>query len=123
MKKNNILTLNWKEVVIFSNWINDFISLTDLMKSVEWNQKIEKWISNRWTIDFLWAWETMYNENFDFEKYSELRLNSWIPSFTLSVIKWKELTNAIWIFSKKWKFWWTYAHKDIAFKFAWWLNP
>lgn len=81
MSKNKILNIEWNEIVIFSNWEDDFISLTDLMKSVEWNQKIEKWISNRWTIDFLWTWESMFNPNFDFEKYSEMRLESWTPSF------------------------------------------
>lgn len=123
MVKNKILNVNWNEIVLFSSWEDDYISLTDLMKSIEWNQKIEKWISNRWTIDFLWTWESMYNKDFNFEKYSEMRLDSGTPSFTLSVTKWKKLTNAIGIVSKKWKFWWTYAHKDIAFKFAWWLSP
>lgn len=123
MSKNKILNLSWNEIVVFSEWENDFISLTDLMKSVEWNQKIEKWIWNRWTIDFLWAWETMHNPNFDFESFSKIRLESGTPSFTMSVTKWNELTKSIWIISKKWKFWWTYAHKDIAFKFAWWLSP
>ncbi len=42
----------------------------------------------------------------------------------MSVQKWKEATGAIGIFSKKWKYGaGTFAHKDIAFEFASWLNP
>jgi len=53
-----------------------------------------------------------------------LRNEAWTNRFQMSVSKWKEATNAIWIFSKKWKYWaWTFAHKDIAFEFASWLSP
>ncbi len=37
--------------------------------------------------------------------------------------KWIESTNAIGIFSKSWKYWWTYAHEDIALEFASWISP
>jgi len=41
----------------------------------------------------------------------------------MSIQKWKELTNAIWVISKPWKWWWTYAHIDIALDFASYLSP
>jgi hypothetical protein len=41
----------------------------------------------------------------------------------MSPQKWIKETNAIWIISKSWRYWWTYAHKDIAFEFASWISP
>lgn len=121
--KKNIMNVNGNEIVVVSlNW-DDFISLTDIMKSIDGNQKIEKWMSNRTTIDFLGTWESMHNENFDFEKFLDIRDDSWNHTFTMSVSKWRELTKAKGIISQTWKFWWTYAHKDIALEFATWLSP
>ena len=65
----------------------------------------------------------MHNLNFDYPAFGEVRAESGNHTFTISVTKWKETTNAIGIFSKMGKFWWTYAHKDIAFEFASWLSP
>lgn len=108
---------------MFSLDEEDFISLTDIMKSVEWNQKIEKWLSSRSTVDFLWTWETMHNPDFNIDSFLELRDEAWDHTFTLSVSRRKSLTNAKWIVSQTGKFWGTYAHKDIAFEFASWLSP
>ncbi len=123
MPKNQILTVEGHEIVIFSHQGEDFICLTDIMKSVDGNQKIEKWMSNRGTIDFLGTWEAMHNPDFDYPAFWDIRTESWTPSFTISVIKRKDKTNAIGIFSRTGKFWGTYAHKDIAFEFASWLSP
>lgn len=123
MSKNQIIKVEWHEIVMFSHEWHDFICITDIMKSVDANQKIEKRLSNRWTVDFLWTWEAMHNPDFNYPAFWELRMDAWSPSFTLSVTKRKETTNAIWIFSKLWKFGWTYAHKDIAFEFASRLSP
>jgi hypothetical protein len=46
------------------------------MKSIDENQKIEKWISNRSTIDFLGTWEAMHNPNFDYPTFGEIRSES-----------------------------------------------
>ncbi len=123
MPKNQIIKVEWHEIVIFSKEWEDFICLTDIMKSVDGNQKIEKWISNRSTIDFLGTWEAMHNPDFNYSIFGNIRAESWNNTFTISVTKRKEKTNAIWIFSKIGKFWWTYAHKDIAFEFASRLSP
>lgn len=48
----------------------------------------------------------------------EIRLNA----FTLSPQKWIEKTNAIGLISKSGRYGGTYAHKDIAFKFASWIS-
>lgn len=43
-------------------------------------------------------------------------------AFTLSPQKWIEKTNAIGLISKSGRYGGTYAHKDIAFKFASWIS-
>ena len=43
-------------------------------------------------------------------------------AFTLSPTKWIERTNAIGIITKSGRYGGTYAHKDIAFKFASWIS-
>lgn len=123
MSKKQILNVNGKEIGIFSQNNNDFICLTDIIKSVDSNAKVDKWMSNRSTIDFLGTWESMHNPNFDYENFVDLRSESGNNTFTVSVTKWAQTTNAIWIFSKQWKLWGVYAHKDIAFEFASWISP
>lgn len=123
MTKSQILTVEWHEIVVFSHEWNDFICLTDIMKSVDANAKVEKRMSSRSTVDFLGTWEAMHNPDFNYSMFGEIRSESWNNTFTISVTKRKEKTNAIGIFSKTGKFGWTYAHKDIAFEFASWLSP
>jgi hypothetical protein len=53
LPKKQIINIQGKEIVFFEKNGQDFISLTDLMRSVEGTQKIEKRLSNRSTIDFL----------------------------------------------------------------------
>ncbi len=45
-----------------------------------------------------------------------------INAFLLSPKKWIEWVNAIGIIGRSWRYWWTYAHKDIAFEFASWIS-
>lgn len=45
-----------------------------------------------------------------------------LNAFTLSPQKWINATNAIRIFAKSGRYGGTYAHKDIAFKFASWIS-
>ena len=51
-----------------------------------------------------------------------LKKEAGLNAFTLSPTKWIERTNAIGIVSKAGRYGGTYAHKDIAFKFASWIS-
>jgi hypothetical protein len=68
------------------------------------------------------TWETLYNPNFDDIILNKLQLESSTNTFMLSPQQWAEQLHAIGIFSKAGKGGGTYAHKDIAFKFASWLS-
>lgn len=103
---------------------NDYISLTDIAKykSDDPNAVIANWMRNRNTIEYLGIWETLYNPDFKPIEFEGFRRNAGLNAFTLSPQKWITSTNAIGIVSKSGRYGGTFAHKDIAFKFASWIS-
>lgn len=55
-------------------------------------------------------------------RIQSLKKEAGLNAFTLSPQKWVDNTNAIGLFSKAGRYKGTYAHKDIAFKFASWIS-
>lgn len=102
----------------------DFISLTDIVKfkSEEPNAVIANWLRNRNTIEYLGIWETLYNTDFKPLEFEGFKKEAGLNAFTLSPTKWIESTNAKGIIVKSGRYGGTYAHKDIAFKFASWIS-
>ena len=102
----------------------DFISLTDIakFKSEEPNAVIANWLRNRNTIEYLGIWETLYNTDFKPLEFERFKKEAGLNAFTLSPTKWIESTNAKGIIVKSGRYGGTYAHKDIAFKFASWIS-
>ena len=74
------------------------------------------------TIEFLGLWESINNPNFKGVEFDAFKNEAGSNAFTLSPKRWVESTNAIGIVSKSGKCGGTYAHKDIAFKFAAWIS-
>ena len=103
---------------------DDYISLTDLArhKSDEPNAVIANWLRNRNTIEYLGIWEQLYNPNFKPTEFEGFRRQAGLNAFTLSPKKWIDATNAIGIVAKSGRYGGTYAHKDIALKFASWIS-
>jgi len=119
-----IINIKNTEVSLYSKSNEDYISLTDIAK-YKWDrseQIIQNWLRNRNTIEFLYLWEKINNKNFKHLECEVFKKEAWLNSFTLSPKKWIETTNAIGIISKSWRYWGTYAHKDIAFEFANWIS-
>ena len=102
----------------------DFISLTDIakFKSEEPNAVIANWLRNRNTIEYLGIWEILYNTDFKPLEFEGFKKEAGLNAFTLSPTKWIESTNAKGIIVKSGRYGGTYAHKDIAFKFASWIS-
>ncbi|SHJ47015.1 KilA-N domain-containing protein [Tangfeifania diversioriginum] len=102
----------------------DFISLTDIAKhkSDDPSAVIGNWMRNRNTIDFLGIWESLYNPDFKPLEFEGYRNQAGLNAFTLSAKKWTETTNAIGFVVKSGRYGGTFAHKDIAFKFASWIS-
>lgn len=102
----------------------DYISVTDIAKykSDEPNAVIQNWMRNRNTIEYLGIWETLYNPDFKPLEFEGFRKEAGLNAFTLSPSKWVDSTNAKGILVKSGRYGGTYAHKDIAFKFASWIS-
>lgn len=108
--------------------INDenYISLTDIAKK-QHNSKpkylIRNWLKNLNTMEFLETWETLYNPSFKGAHLNAFKLKYLQNKNILSPKIWIEETNAIGIISKPGRYGGTYAHKDIALNFCYWLSP
>jgi hypothetical protein len=112
--------------IISSQNKEDYISLTDMAKfknAKEPKIVIANWMRNRNTIEFLGLWETINNPSFNSIEFDTFKNVSGANYFVLTPQQWINSTNAIGITSKSGKYGGgTFAHKDIAFKFAAWLS-
>ena len=104
---------------------DDYISLTDIAKykSERPAVTVEHWLRQYNTIEYLGVWEQLHNDNFKVSDFEDFKNHSGSNTFTMSPQKWISSTNAIGIVSKSGRYGGTYAHSDIAFKFAAWLSP
>ena len=103
---------------------DDYISLTDIAKFKTTDPFIVvcNWMRNRNTIEYLGIWETLYNPNFKPIEFDRFRNEAGLNAFTMSPQKWIEATNAKGMISKSGRYGGSFAHKDIAFKFAAWIS-
>ena len=101
----------------------DYISITDMLKSKDGNFFVTDWLRNRNTIEFLGIWEELHNLNFNYGEFAIIKSQAGLNNYKLSVKEWVEKTNAIGIISKAGRYGGTYAHKDIAFEFGMWISP
>jgi len=77
---------------------------------------------NRNTIEFLGIWESLYNPNFKPLEFEGFKKDAGLNAFTMSPLKWIKATDAIGFVVKSGRYGGTFAHKDIAFKFASWIS-
>ena len=105
----------------------DYISLTDLAKYQNANDPsgvIRNWMSNKNSFDFYNLWEELNNENFNSVESHRIKIDEvGYNRFTMTPNRWKKEFNAIGIIPSSGKYSiGTFAHPDIAFEFASWLN-
>ena len=112
------------EISVIKHGTEDYISLTDLARhrSDEPSAVIGNWMRNRNTIEYLGLWETLYNPKFKPIEFEGFRRQAGLNAFTLSPQKWINATCASGIICKSGRYGGTYAHKDIALKFAAWIS-
>jgi len=101
----------------------DYISLTDMLKSKDGDFFISDWLRNRNTVEFLGIWEELHNPNFNYGEFAIIKSQAGLNSYKLSVKEWVNKTNSIGIVAKTGRYGGTYAHKDIAFEFGMWISP
>lgn len=123
-KKNKKIEVKGSEITVVSTNDQDYISLTDIAKykTDDTSAVIANWMRNRNTIEFLGIWETLYNLDFKPLEFEGFRKQAGLNAFTLSPLKWVNKTNAKGFIVKAGRYGGTYAHKDIAFKFASWIS-
>ena len=105
----------------------DYISLTDLAKYQNESDPsgvIRNWMSNKNSFDFYNLWEELHNENFNSVESHRIKIDEvGYNRFTMTPNRWKKDFNAIGIIPSSGKYSvGTFAHPDIAFEFASWLN-
>lgn len=117
------LTIGYKKINA-----DDYISLTDLARYVNNDDPsgvIRNWMSNKDSFAFYSLWETINNPNFNSVEMHRIRNNEvGFNRFTMTPKRWINKFNAIGIKAGAGKYSsGTFAHSDIAFEFASWLNP
>ncbi len=120
MNKKLGIKVQWIAINMIKMKEEDYISLTDIAKhkSPKSDLIIQNWMRNRNTIEYLWLREIINNVKFKPVEFEGFKKDAWLNVFLMSPAKWIKATDAVGIVSKSWRYWWTYAHKDIAIKFA-----
>ena len=120
------ITVQWTPISLTHQHEADYISLTDIARHKNPEDPrfvVQSWMKSRNTVEFLWLWETIHNPGFNRIEFEAVKNEAGNNAFSLSPQKWIENTHAIGIISKSGRYGsGTYAHKDIAFKFASWIS-
>ena len=104
---------------------DDFLSLTDIARyknPEDPNAVVANWLRARNTIEYLGIWEKLYNPHFNPLEFEGFLATAGANAFTMSPMKWIASTNACGMYVKAGRGGGTFAHKDIAFKFASWIS-
>ena len=124
-KKDTIEAKGFAIQIYTEDFKNDYISLTDIARyknSEEPNVVVANWMRNYNTIEYLGIWEQLNNLEFNPLEFEGFLKEAGSNAFTLSPQKWVNMTNAKGIYVKLGRGGGTFAHKDIAFKFASWIS-
>ena len=124
MAKRNLITV--KDVNIRTIKVNgkDYLCITDIARQkneAEPKDVVKNWMRQKNTLEYLGLWERLYNPSFKGVEFDPLLAEAGSNSFTMSPTRWIEITGAIGIVTKSGAGGGTYAHHDIAFKFANWV--
>ena len=123
MVKTAIIKVGNIEIAVTKVNDNDYISITDMIRAKDGDFFISDWLRNRNTLQYLGAWEEMYNPNFNYGEFATIKDKAGLNNFKISVKEWCAKTNAIGLVAKAGRYGGTYAHKDIAFHFGMWISP
>jgi hypothetical protein len=100
-----------------------YMSLTDMMKAKDGDFFISDWLRNANTLDYIAAWESMNNPDFNYGEFAVIRQSAGSNSFKISVKELIAKANIKCLTAKAGRYGGTYAHKDIAFNFGMWISP
>ena len=125
MAKQNVVKV--KDTIVQTISINgaDYVSITDIARfknSLEPKDVVKNWMRTRNTIEYLGLWEKLNNPDFKGVEFDPLMQEAGSNAFTMSPSRWIETTGAIGVVVRNGKYGGTYAHYDIALKFASWVS-
>lgn len=123
VKKIRKIEVEGQIITIANHHSEDYISLTDMIKAKDGNFYISDWLRNANTLDYISAWESMHNPDFNYGEFAIIRQSAGSNAFKISVKELVERTNATCVIAKAGRYGGTYAHKDIAFNFGMWISP
>lgn len=122
-EKDVVINYNGNQISLFYDDRADYVSLTDIYKAWnKYNKSINAWLKTKQTLEFLDAWERKNNPDYNPTHLSQVMKTARVRN-GLSAQEWIDSTNAKGIFTRLGRGLGTYAHKDIAIRFAGWLNP
>ena len=70
MKELNVLDT---KISYYNTNNEDYISLTDMLKSKDGDFFISDWLRNRNTIEFLGIWEELHNPDFNYGEFAIIK--------------------------------------------------
>ena len=100
----------------------NYISLTDMLRSKDGSFFIADWLRNRNTVEYLGIWERVHNPDFNYGEFAIIKSQAGLNSYKISIKEWVAKTNAIGLQAKAGRYGGTYAHPDIAFEFGMWIS-
>lgn len=122
-KKVKKISVDKQDIAIKNVEGEDYLCLTDMMKSKDGEFFVTDWLRNKNTLEFLGIWESMHNPNFNYGEFALIKNDAGVRRFKISVKEWVRRTNAKGLVSSSGRYGGTYAHRDIAFEFGTWISP
>jgi len=93
--KIQTITVQGVNIAVTTIGEEDYISLTDMIRAKDGDFFITDWLRNKNTLEYIGAWEAMYNPNFNYGEFAIIKSEAGLNSFKISVKEWVNITNAI----------------------------
>ena len=87
MAKKETINVKGTEIILLSHKKDDYISLTDMAKfknAEATGYVISRWLSARYTIDFVGIWERINNPDFNVVEFNNIKNESGTNGFVLT---------------------------------------
>ena len=115
MKRKREIEVNGTSVRVVTVASEDYICLTDMLKSKDGEFFFSDWLRNRNTVEFLGVWERVNNPNFNYGEFAIIKSQAGLNSYKLSAKEWMEKTHAIGIVSKAGRYGGSWLKSTTAF--------
>ena len=69
---------------------DDYISLTDMLRSKDGDFFISDWLRNRNTLEYLGIWERIHNPDFNWGEFAIIKSQAGLNSYKISVKQWRD---------------------------------